>query len=86
MCVSRVADYDFIFADDERESNPASYKLLRMAHAWAQAKKAGTGSTMSSGGIAPTISSSSAENPPERSDMPMEEDDRSDVSSHHAGE
>lgn len=35
------ADYDYIFADDEREANPTSYKFLQMAHAWAAAKKAG---------------------------------------------
>jgi crooked neck len=35
------ADYDYIFADDEREANPTSYKFLQMAHAWAAAKKVG---------------------------------------------
>ncbi|KAH9034951.1 pre-mRNA-splicing factor CLF1 [Lactarius hengduanensis] len=39
-----VEDYDYIFADDEREANPTSYKFLQMAHAWAAAKKAGGGS------------------------------------------
>ena len=38
---SSCADYDYIFADDEREANPTSYKFLQMAHAWAAAKKAG---------------------------------------------
>ncbi|KAH9167064.1 protein prenylyltransferase [Lactarius sanguifluus] len=38
-----VEDYDYIFADDEREANPTSYKFLQMAHAWAAAKKAGGG-------------------------------------------
>jgi uncharacterized membrane protein len=36
-----VADYDYIFADDEREANPTSFKFLQMAHAWAASKKAG---------------------------------------------
>jgi len=36
-----VEDYDYIFADDEREANPTSYKFLQMAHAWAAAKKTG---------------------------------------------
>jgi crooked neck len=36
-----VADYDYIFADDEREANPTSFKFLQMAHAWAATRKAG---------------------------------------------
>jgi crooked neck len=46
-----LTDYDYIFADDERESNPTSFKFLQMAHAWAAAKKAGgAGSALRSGG------------------------------------
>lgn len=30
------ADFDLIFQDDEQEKNPASFKLLQMAHAWKQ--------------------------------------------------
>ncbi|KAJ7510024.1 pre-mRNA-splicing factor CLF1 [Mycena galericulata] len=35
-----VEDWDMVFADDERESNPTTFKFLQMAHAWknAQAK------------------------------------------------
>ncbi|KAF9461700.1 hypothetical protein BDZ94DRAFT_1133699, partial [Collybia nuda] len=29
-----VEDWDMVFADDERESNPTSFKFLQMAHAW----------------------------------------------------
>lgn len=38
------SDWDLVFADDERESNPTSFKFLQMAHAWkaSQAKKPGT--------------------------------------------
>jgi crooked neck len=38
-----VEDWELVFADDEREVNPASFKFLQMAHAWksAQAKKVG---------------------------------------------
>jgi len=36
-----VEDYDYIFADDEREANPTSFKFLQMAHAWAANKKVG---------------------------------------------
>ncbi|KAI0301283.1 pre-mRNA-splicing factor CLF1 [Russula brevipes] len=35
-----VEDYDYIFADDEREANPTSFKFLQMAHAWAASRKA----------------------------------------------
>jgi crooked neck len=49
-----------VFADDERESNPTSFKFLQMAHAWknAQAKKTGTGSAVLSGFTAATQSDS----------------------------
>ena len=36
-----------IFADDERESNPTSFKFLQMAHEWAQRSKK-SGATSSS--------------------------------------
>jgi crooked neck len=46
-----VADYDYIFADDEREANPTSFKFLQMAHAWAATRKAGeAGGGAGSGG------------------------------------
>jgi crooked neck len=46
-----LPDYDYIFADDEREANPTSFKFLQMAHAWAAAKKAGAaGSGAGAGG------------------------------------
>lgn len=50
-----VLDWELVFADDEREVNPASFKLLQMAHAWknAQGKKGG-GSTVLSGFVAAT--------------------------------
>jgi crooked neck len=47
-----LPDYDYIFADDEREANPTSFKFLQMAHAWAAAKKAGK-----AGGVGPTAGS-----------------------------
>jgi crooked neck len=36
-----VEDWDLVFADDEREANPTSFKFLQMAHAWK--KRLGTG-------------------------------------------
>lgn len=35
------SDWDLVFADDERESNPTSFKFLQMAHAWKQAQMVG---------------------------------------------
>ena len=38
---THVEDWVMVFKDDERESNPTSYKFLQMAHAWkAKGKKA----------------------------------------------
>ena len=46
-----MVDYDYIFADDEREANPTSFKFLQMAHAWAATRKAGeAGGGAGSGG------------------------------------
>ncbi|KAF9555447.1 pre-mRNA-splicing factor CLF1 [Agrocybe pediades] len=45
-----VEDWDLVFADDERESNPTTFKFMQMAHAWKQAqanKNAGGGGASS---------------------------------------
>ncbi len=49
-----LVDWDLVFADDEREANPTSFKFLQMAQAWASAKKAGGtgGSSMLTGLVA----------------------------------
>ena len=49
-----VVDWDLVFADDEREANPTSFKFLQMAQAWASVKKTGgaEGSSMLSGLVA----------------------------------
>lgn len=64
--VNGVLDWELVFADDEREVNPASFKFLQMAHAWknAQGKKGG-GPTVLSGFVAATKPDVS--NGPERS-------------------
>lgn len=37
---THVEDWDMVFKDDERDSNPTSFKFLQMAHAWkAKGKK-----------------------------------------------
>ncbi|KAJ7219422.1 pre-mRNA-splicing factor CLF1 [Mycena pura] len=40
-----VEDWDMVFADDERESNPTTFMFLRNAHAWKNAKVTNTGGT-----------------------------------------
>ncbi|PIL32658.1 hypothetical protein GSI_05362 [Ganoderma sinense ZZ0214-1] len=60
-----VEDWDIVFADDERESNPTSFKFLQMAHAWkASQGKAGGGSSAAplSGFLAAATASSSQSN------------------------
>ncbi|KAI0320391.1 pre-mRNA-splicing factor CLF1 [Amylostereum chailletii] len=79
-----VEDYDYIFADDERESNPTSFKFLQMAHAWAQQhKKAGA-----SGFTAPQEDSDEDEDETkekEKDGMDVD-DDKSSVASSQGGE
>jgi crooked neck len=36
-----LPDWDMVFADDERESNPASFKFLQMAREWSKRAKSG---------------------------------------------
>ena len=69
----RSLEWDMVFADDERESNPATFKLLQMAHAWSQAKKA-AGGTLTGTTTAPT---------PKR---PVDDDATSDVASSHGSD
>ncbi|KZT01353.1 TPR-like protein [Laetiporus sulphureus 93-53] len=37
---TEVLDWDMVFPDDERESNPTSFQFLQMAHAWKKAQAA----------------------------------------------
>ncbi|KAI0037027.1 pre-mRNA-splicing factor CLF1 [Vararia minispora EC-137] len=72
-----VEDYDYIFADDERENNPTTFQFLQRAHQWA--KSGGLAFTApSKGGDA--SSSSDEEDHDERMD---EDDDKSSVASSH---
>lgn len=70
-----------VFADDERESNPTSFKFLQMAHAWAAAKKTGGPSTLS-GFTAPVATADDHADAPSRKGG----DDASDVASSHGGD
>lgn len=79
-----VEDWELVFADDEREANPRSFKFLQMAHAWkhSQAKKSGGTGILS--GFTPATSSTleSAQNDDVRmEDRKEQEDSHSDVAS-----
>lgn len=85
----RVLDWELVFADDEREVNPASFKLLQMAHAWktAQGKKGGA-STVLSGFVAatkPDVSNDPVRSSSRSQDVAMrereEDEEGSDVAS-----
>lgn len=58
--VTRHTDWDMVFADDERESNPTSFKFLQMAHEWSKRAKSGAGPTSMLAGLAPTGSQNGA--------------------------
>ncbi|THH23280.1 hypothetical protein EUX98_g7900 [Antrodiella citrinella] len=73
-----VEEWDMVFADDERESNPTTFKFLQMAHAYAQAKRAGGTA------ILPVLSGFTAAT--SASAQPADDDATSDVASSHGGE
>lgn len=81
MLISFV-DWELVFADDEREANPTSYKFLQMAHAWkaAQAKKTGGSGTLS-GFIAASTGMVGASSSKADGDVEMREREREDASS-----
>ncbi|KAF5378886.1 hypothetical protein D9615_006985 [Tricholomella constricta] len=77
-----VEDWDLVFADDEREANPTSFKFLQMAHAWktSQAAKsavAGGGSSVLSGFMAAAATAQKTQ---------KEADASSEVASSHGGD
>lgn len=81
-----------VFADDERDSNPTSFKFLQMAHEWAQKAKKG-GASLSD--VLPAPASSRTTNAPEHHDPSAnppsgqgqrDDDSGSDVASSHGGE
>ncbi|KAH9478593.1 NineTeen Complex (NTC) component [Psilocybe cubensis] len=73
-----VEDWDLVFADDERESNPTSFKFMQMAHAWkqAQAKNAAGGgsSSLLSGFTAASATKASEEDESEEEDQDQDQD------------
>ncbi|KZV67380.1 pre-mRNA-splicing factor CLF1 [Peniophora sp. CONT] len=84
-----VEDYDYIFADDERETNANAFKLLQAAHAWAAKSGAGGAGT---GFLADDDDSSDSDSEEEEGERripakvreekeAMDEDDKSSVAS-----
>jgi hypothetical protein len=39
LCYLFISNWDLVFADNERESNPTLFKFMQMAHAWKQVQK-----------------------------------------------
>ena len=74
-------DWDFVFADDERESNPTSFKFMQMAHAWKQAQaKAATESGGPSGVLSGFAAAKGTQSDSDEEDE-EEDDGKSDVAS-----
>ena len=77
------ADWELVFADDEREANPTSFKFLQMAHAWKNTQARRTGGSDSLSGFTSTVIADAGSN----SDAGVEkghggdDDVRSDTSS-----
>lgn len=78
-----VEDWDLVFADDEREANPTSFKFLQMAHAWKATAGGGGVEGGARGALAGFVSSSAAQ----RQNMDVDEDeDESDAASSRAAD
>ncbi|TFK98675.1 pre-mRNA-splicing factor CLF1 [Pterulicium gracile] len=76
-----VEDWEMVFADDEREANPTSFKFLQMAHAWKNAQSAGGGAL--SGFTAAAAASATTK---QATDDDQEMDNASDVASSQGGD
>ncbi|KJA13675.1 hypothetical protein HYPSUDRAFT_151330 [Hypholoma sublateritium FD-334 SS-4] len=75
-----VEDWDFVFADDERESNPTSFKFMQMAHAWKQAQAKNAAAGGSSGVLSGFAAAKTAQESDEDEDEDSEEE-KSDLAS-----
>ena len=75
-------DWDLVFADDERESNPTSFKFLQMAHAWKQTQGKGGAGAGGGSGILAGFKAATKAAPAAAS----QDDALSDVASSHGGE
>jgi crooked neck len=79
---SMFTDWDLVFADDERESNPTSFKFLQMAHAWKQTQGKGGPGAGGGSGILAGFKAATKAAPAAAS----QDDAISDVASSHGGE
>ena len=77
-----LTDWDLVFADDERESNPTSFKFLQMAHAWKQTQGKGGAGAGGGSGILAGFKAATKAAPAAAS----QDDALSDVASSHGGE
>jgi crooked neck len=76
-----------VFADDERESNPTSFKFLQMAHAWKSAQSKKTGAGGAGGGMLSGFTAARDTSGDEVMKGSEEDADaRSDVASSHGGD
>ncbi len=66
-----------VFADDERESNPTSFKFLQMAHEWAKRSKTGAAPSSLFAGFGPA----STQAAPSKPEPEAKADSESDVAS-----
>ncbi|CCM05419.1 uncharacterized protein FIBRA_07636 [Fibroporia radiculosa] len=84
-----VLDWDMVFPDDERESNPTSFQFLQMAHAWKKAQAAkGKEKAFGSESLPqlPEDRSGASVARESRDAHPREDDATSDVASSHGGD
>jgi len=67
---SVLVDVEYIFADDERQQNPAAFKFLQMAHMWKKNQ-----------GDKPALPGFAAASSKPKDDSDSESEDESDASS-----
>jgi len=72
-----VEDWDLVFADDEREANPTSFKFLQMAHAW-KARSIAAGSGGKTSGILSGFVTATSSPKVERENRRAHDDDDDD--------
>ena len=72
-----VEDWDLVFADDEREANPTSFKFLQMAHAW-KARSIAAGSGGKTSGILSGFVTATSSSKVERENRRAHDDDDDD--------
>lgn len=80
LTLPSLPDWDFVFADDERESNPTSFKFMQMAHAWKQAQAKNAAAGGSSGVLSGFAAAKTARESDEDEDEDSEEE-KSDLAS-----